>query len=177
MEFIFEFLDSRRILMLHGEKPPPADAWREYLHSLENKDLAKLGLLVFTNGGAPDAAQRGELNRLICGRHFARAIVHRSAVVRGVVAAVSWFAPGVAAFHPNAWYAAAAHAGIAPDELERVERAAKRMHARLSQPIPWLEAVLEGGTCPPSVAHPPLSRVSVPAAVVPRASLRAGLEA
>jgi hypothetical protein len=159
MEFTFEFLDSRRILMLHGTSPPPAAGWRAYLRCLEDKDVASIGLLVFTNGGAPDATQRCELNRLLRGRYFARAIVHRSAVVRGVVAAVGWFAPGVAAFHPNAWHAAAAHAGIAPTELERVEHSAKRLHAALSEPIPWLGAVLDGAECPPSVAHRPLSRV------------------
>jgi hypothetical protein len=159
MEFTFEFLDSRRILMLHGDKPPSAEGWRAYLRCLENKDVASLGLLVFTNGGAPDVTQRSELNRLLCGRYFARAIVHRSAIVRGVVAAVGWFAPGVAAFHPNAWQAAAAHAGIAPSELEHVERTVKRLHVALSEPIPWLEPVLDGAACPPSVANRPLSRV------------------
>ena len=150
MEFAFEFLDSRRILMLHGEEPPPAAGWADYLQQLAEKDVSTLGLLVFTNGGAPDPAQRHELNQVLAGRYFARAIVHKSAVVRGVVAAVGWFAPGVAAFRPDSWHAAAAHAGMTEAELARVARAVRRMHGSMSAPIPWLDEALDGGSCPPS---------------------------
>ena len=179
MEFTFEFLDSRRILMLHGERPPPAARWAEYLQQLESRNVSSLGLLVFTNGGAPDPAQRHELNRVLSGRYFARAIVHRSAVVRGVVAAVGWFAPGVAAFRPDCWHAAAAHAGVAEGELERVARAVRRLHASMSVQIPWLEEALEGGESPPSVviARPtsrPTARPSLASArmTIPKAGAR-----
>ena len=57
MEFAVEFLDSRRILMLHGDEAPPAAGWADYLQQLGEKDVSTLGLLVFTNGGAPDPAQ------------------------------------------------------------------------------------------------------------------------
>lgn len=151
MDFIFELLDRRRILMLHGDKPPPVAAWREHLRDLETRDVENLGLLVFTNGGAPDAGQRDEMNRVLRGRYFARAIVHQSALARGVVAAVGWFAPGVAAFRPECWHAAAAHARIVPAELIRVERQLLRLNESLSTPIPWLESALDGGQSPPSV--------------------------
>lgn len=144
-DFNFEFLDSRRIIMLHGLHPPPADGWREYLQHLRNHDVTNLGLLAFTNGGAPDPTQRHELNSVLQGRHFARAIVHCSVLVRGVVAAVSWFSSGVAAFAPNDWHAAAAHAGFHRAELARVGRTVSRMHARMNHGIPWLEAVLAAG--------------------------------
>lgn len=150
MEFAFEFLDSRRILMLHGDQAPPAAGWGDYLQQLAEKDVSTLGLLVFTNGGAPDPAQRHELNQVLAGRYFARAIVHKSAVVRGVVAAVGWFAPGVAAFRPDSWHAAAAHAGMTEGELARVARAVRRLHASMSLHIPWLDEALDGGSCPPS---------------------------
>jgi len=162
MEFAFEFLDSRRILMLHGDQAPPAAHWAEYLQQLEDKDVSGLGLLVFTNGGAPDPAQRHELNQVLAGRYFARAIVHKSAVVRGVVAAVGWFAPGVAAFRPDCWHAAAAHAGVTEGELARVGRAVRRMHVSMSCPIPWLDEALEDGACPPSTGvGRPLARFGV----------------
>jgi hypothetical protein len=76
--------------------------------------------------------------------------VHRSAVVRGVVAAVGWFAPGVAAFRPDSWHAAAAHAGLAEGELARAARAVRRLHASMSAQIPWLDEALDGGASPPS---------------------------
>jgi len=153
MDFVFEFLDHRRMLMLHGDDPPPVAAWRDHLQQIQRQEanLDNLGLLVFTGGGGPDAAQREEMNRLLRGRYFARAIVHRSVIARGVVCAVSWFAPGIAAFRPECWHAAAAHAHFSSDELERVARQLRGMNQRLSHPIPWLESALEDGGSPPSV--------------------------
>jgi hypothetical protein len=143
MGFKFEFLDSCRMVMLHGANPPPVSAWRDYLQQIRDKDVTTLGLLVFTSGGAPDAAQRNELNQVLGGRHFARAIVHRSPAVRGVVAAVGWFAPGVRAFRPRAWPSAALHARSECWDLGNVAESVRRVHASMSERISWLEGALE----------------------------------
>jgi hypothetical protein len=142
MDFRFEFFDSHRIIMLHGQSEPPASGWDDYLQQLRTKDVRGLGLLVFTAGGAPGPAQRRALNAVLAGRHFARAIVHRSAIVRGVVAAVGWFAPGVKAFDPAAWAAAAAHAGFRTEELGAVVTNVRRLHSTMRDKIPWLEQTL-----------------------------------
>jgi hypothetical protein len=142
MHFRFEFVDPVRIVMLHGQKPPPEEGWQDYLHQLRGRDVTSLGLLVFTAGGAPGPAQRRALNQVLNGRHFSRAIVHQSALVRGVVAAVGWFAPGVKAFEPSAWTAAALHAGFPTNDLSRVASRVHRMHAEMPDPIPWLEQAL-----------------------------------
>jgi hypothetical protein len=143
MAFRFEFLDNSHIVMLHGAGPPPPDGWRDYLHQIRGKDLTSIGLLCFTNGGAPDPTQRQELNEVIGGRYYARAIVHRSALVRGVVLAVSWFAPGVKAFSPWTWPAAAEHARFKLDDLANVASHVRRLHAGMTERIPWLDGALE----------------------------------
>jgi hypothetical protein len=142
MGFCFEFFDDTRILMLHDAAPPPVVEWRDYLTALAGKDVTKLGLLVFTAGGAPGPAQRRELNGVLAGRYFARAIVHRSAAVRGVLAAVGWFAPGVKGFAPDAWPAAARHVGFQPEELPQVANRVRRLHAENGRPVAWLEQAL-----------------------------------
>jgi hypothetical protein len=142
MSFKFEFLSSYQLVMLHGASPPPMAGWRDYLLQIRDMDLSSLGLLVFTSGGAPDPAQRQELNQVLDGRYFARAIVHESAIVRGVVAAVGWFAPGVKAFSPCAWAAAASHARFATEQLPSVSTSVRRLHADMSQRIPWLEGAM-----------------------------------
>lgn len=158
MGFSFEFLDDFRILMLHGASPPPAARWKDYLLEIRDKDLTALGLLVFTSGGAPNPAQRRELNQVLVGRYFARAIVHESAMVRGVVAAVSWFAPGVKAFEPCAWPSAALHARFLPAELTRVASRARQLHARMGERITWLDqAMAQRPSLPPEAG---LSRPS-----------------
>jgi hypothetical protein len=163
MGFRFEFLDSSRIVMLHGAGPPPVDGWRDYLHQIRDKDLTSMGLLCFTNGGAPDPTQRQELSQVVAGRYYARAIVHRSALVRGVVLAVSWFAPGVKAFSPWTWPAGAEHANFKPDELVNLASQVRRLHASMTERIPWLDGALEqrfslaprdGGSSPVAVDGP-----------------------
>jgi hypothetical protein len=157
MGFSFEFLDSSHIVMLHGAGPPPVEGWRDYLRQIRDKDLSRLGLLCFTNGGAPDPAQRQELSQVVAGRYFARAIVHRSALVRGVVLAVSWFAPGVKAFSPWTWPAAAEHAHFKSDDLVNVASQVRRLHARMTERIPWLDGALEQrfSLAPREVSGPP----------------------
>jgi hypothetical protein len=164
MSFRFEFLDGCRIVMLHGVNPPPAAEWRDYLLQIRRKDVTSLGLLVFTDGGAPDPAQRHELNQLLVGRYFARAIVHDSPLVRGVVAAVSWFAPGVRAFSPSVWPSAALHARIQATEMPTLVRSVRRLHAGMAEPIPWLEAALQSGasTQPQLTFRPPSGRRAEP---------------
>ena len=155
MGFTFKFFDSTRIVMLHGAGAPPDDGWRSYLSQIRDRDLKTLGLLVFTNGGAPGPAQRKELNDVVMGRFFARAIVHDSVVVRGVVAAMSWFAPGAKAFGPDAWRSAASHARFTPDEMVRLASSVRRMHASLGESIPWLPTlVAQALTLPPRNAPP-----------------------
>ena len=157
MGFRFEFLDSSHIVMLHGAGPPPVDGWRDYLRQIRDKDLTKLGLLCFTNGGAPDPTQRQELSQVVAGRYYARAIVHRSALVRGVVLAVSWFAPGVKAFSPWTWPAGAEHANFKADDLVNVASQVRRLHATMTERIPWLDGALEQrfSLAPLDVSRPP----------------------
>jgi hypothetical protein len=143
MGFRFEFLDGFRMLMLHGARPPSDKQWDDYLFELRNLDVKSLGLLVFTSGGAPGPAQRQGLNQVLRGRYFARAIVHESVLVRGVVAAVSWFSPGVQAFNSAAWPSAALHARFQAHELKSVASSVRRVHASMSERIPWLETALE----------------------------------
>lgn len=140
--FAFEPFDEQRLLMLHGSAAPPNREWQDYISFLRNKEVTRMGLLVFTAGGAPDAAQRRALNDVLAGRHFARAIVHDSAVVRGVIAAVGWFAPGVQPFRPNEWRLAARHALFEPAELMALRARLSTLHGQLAAPIPWLEATL-----------------------------------
>lgn len=170
MRFRFEFLDNGHVVMLHGTSAPSTEDWREYLLRLRDKDLTKVGLLCFTNGGAPDATQRQELNQVIAGRYYARAIVHRSALVRGVVLAVSWFAPGVKAFSPWTWTSAAEHARFHPSDLPNLANQVRRMHASMAERIPWLDGALEqrasvalreGDAAPLAGADGPVNRPSV----------------
>jgi hypothetical protein len=142
LDFIFRAIEEQRIVMLHGVKAPPDDGWNDYLGILRGGDVTQMGLLAITAGGAPNAAQRHGLNQVLKGRPFARAIVHDSTLVRGILTAVSWFAPGVEAFSPACWQDAAVHAKFHRGEVPRLGRILSEMHAELSSPIPWFDAML-----------------------------------
>jgi hypothetical protein len=144
MVFVYKFFDPLRILMLHGVQPPPRAAWDEYLAEIAKRDVTQLGLLVVTAGGAPDAAQRRGLNRVLDGRRFARAVVHNSTLVRGIVKAVGWFAPGVEAFSPSQWRNAALHAQFEPWEVDALVPTLIRLHEQLDPPVPWFDDMLRG---------------------------------
>jgi len=144
MSFAYEPYDDRRMIMLHGAQDPTMKEWDAYLADLRDKDVTTLGLLVFTSGGAPNAAQRRALNNVLLGRYFARAVVNDSTIVRGIIAAVGWFAPGVQPFRPGEWKQAAAFARFKPEEIPAVAERVRILHRRLSQPIQWLEASLAG---------------------------------
>lgn len=142
MPFAFEVYDHKRILMLHGREEPPSAEWNRYLDYLRSKNVTELGLLAFTDGGAPNAAQRRALNEVLQGRFFARAIVNDSVLVRGVIAAVSWFAPGVKPFRPNEWRQAAAHAFFSTEMLSDAAARLLAMNERLRHAVPWMEYAL-----------------------------------
>jgi hypothetical protein len=146
VDLTFRFIDEHRIVMLHTANAPPDEGWNEYLRVLRGRDVTQQGLLCVTGGGGPNAAQRHALNQVLAGRPFARAIVHDSALVRGIVRAVSWFSSGVEAFSPGAWQEAAIHAKFHRAELPRVARILSEMHAELNPPIPWFDAMLAPGS-------------------------------
>jgi hypothetical protein len=77
------------------------------------------------------------------GRRFAVAIVHDSALVRGITMAVAWFNPGIKAFSPAEFQQAALHANFYPQQMDRLMLRLARVHGAISPAIPWLTALLE----------------------------------
>jgi hypothetical protein len=89
------------MLAAHTSKPPTDVEWDGYLALLRGRDVEKMRSLVFTDGGAPNTAQRGQLNDALKGKTSIGAVVSSSALVRGVVTALRWFNPKIKAFAPT----------------------------------------------------------------------------
>jgi hypothetical protein len=89
------------MLVAHTAKPPDQREWDAYVAALVKRDVEKLRSLVFTDGGAPNTAQRSQLNKALEGKTSTGAVVSPSTMVRGVVTALSWFNPKIRAFAPN----------------------------------------------------------------------------
>lgn len=140
--YAYTQFDDTRLIMLHGSANPTHDQWDEYMKLLSKKDVAKLGVLVFTDGGSPNASQRKQMNDIVQRKPFARAIVTSSPLVRGVLRAVSWFSVGVAGFEPSDWRLAAAHAKFKEEELPALVHRTRKLHAEIGNIIPWLDDAL-----------------------------------
>ncbi len=100
------------MLVAHTAKPPNEEEWNAYVGAVQVHDIEKLRSLVFTDGGAPNTAQRGQLNDALKGKTSIGAVVSPSALVRGVVTALRWFNPKIKAFAPDQVDAAFAYLAI-----------------------------------------------------------------
>jgi hypothetical protein len=139
-DFLYRFVQADKIVMLHTVKTPPQDEWDRYLDELRRYDVSQLGLLVFTDGGAPNARQRKGLNDVLGKRVFLRAVVTNSSAVRKIVTAIGWFSAGVKSFAPGEMDAAIAHLGWTTADLASMRQALAAMRRELAHDIPWLDS-------------------------------------
>ncbi len=84
-------LCDRVILVFHYESVPTAAEWSSYL-DIYTKNIDRLsGVLVITEGGAPNSAQRKQLSETYeKTRQAPVAIVSDSAIARGAITAFRW---------------------------------------------------------------------------------------
>jgi hypothetical protein len=89
------------MLVAHTSRAPTDVEWERYLGAMRGHDVERMRSLVFTDGGAPNMAQRGRLNDTLDGKTSTGAVISASALVRGVVTALRWFNPKLKAFSPT----------------------------------------------------------------------------
>jgi hypothetical protein len=87
------------VLAVHGEPDPTEVEWDGFVALCEVSEGT--AILVVTNGGGPNAAQRAQIDRLAQWRDRPTAIVTESAIARGVATAILWTERNVRAFYPH----------------------------------------------------------------------------
>jgi hypothetical protein len=122
------------MVVVHNAKPPTDDDWRTYIDGIKSLDLKTARSIVFTDGGAPDAEQRKAVNQALAGARVPGVVISPSALVRGVVTAMSWFNPGIKTFAPEQLEAAFRYLEFTPDEISRVWDKLDRLRIRLGDP-------------------------------------------
>jgi hypothetical protein len=86
---------------VHNGQPPTRAEWDEWMRVVMPIPVDELRILVFTDGGAPDAAQRAQfVERVKTGRPRI-AVTSSSATVRAAATALSWFVKGIQVFPPG----------------------------------------------------------------------------
>jgi hypothetical protein len=99
------------VIAVHNARDPRREEWDIYLAMVRrvkaalDGDCSKFKQLIFTDGGAPSAAQRHAVVSLSRGTRNADklrvAIVSRSAVARGIVTAFRWLGFPLRSFAPD----------------------------------------------------------------------------
>jgi hypothetical protein len=104
---------------------PRDEEWNEFLKLLEEEgdNVEKLRLLVVTDGGGPNSAQRTRLEGMLKGRSVRVAIVTDSAKSRFIASAISLFNRDHRGFSRAEIQAAYAHLMLTPQERRLVEAA------------------------------------------------------
>ena len=122
------------MILVHTAHAPNETEWKEYIEAVRASDLDKLKTLVFTDGGAPNAAQRKSVNEVLDGKTSPGAIVSHSMLVRGVVSALSWFNPKIKAFSPENTDAAFRYLGLPDEQAPAVWTVVHRLREKLGAP-------------------------------------------
>ena len=89
---------------VHGAKAPLDKEWHAYVDDLAVNGKGLKGILVYTAGGGPNAAQRKYLAELWTrrGSELPVALMSPSTVVRGMVTALNWVLPKpIRTFNPD----------------------------------------------------------------------------
>jgi len=102
-------LNGRLLMVAHTKNNVSARDWAAHIgdiadHARDNwASGAAPRILVFTDGGGPDAIQRKALFDAVPQLRSARgAVLSRSVLVRGIATAFSWFTAGFKVFSPSA---------------------------------------------------------------------------
>jgi hypothetical protein len=84
---------DRIAILVHGSGTPSNDEWQAWLREYQQRKAEFQGLLIYSLGGGPSSAQRTELREVVeTLEHVPQTvIVTSSAIVRGIVTALTWF--------------------------------------------------------------------------------------
>ena len=87
------------LVFVHASEAPSDAEWEELLSLFRAaSEEGRLRVLVYTEGGAPNARQRALLNEILAGLKPRVAVLTTSAAARAVGVAISWFNPDLRVF-------------------------------------------------------------------------------
>jgi len=115
---------GRVVVVRQNAEPPSDQEWEQFLEVLREgrADFERLRVLVLTEGGGPNAAQRESLARTLAGKTVRVAIVTDSIAVRFTVTVIALFHKDIRSFLTSELRKAHAHLGLQLEEVIAVER-------------------------------------------------------
>jgi hypothetical protein len=132
--FVAEVVEGIGV-MVQGKAPLPDDEWDRILEFYRHlMSLNSLRCIVYTDGSAPTASQRGKLQSMLGKAKITFAVLTPSAWARAVGAAISWFVPNVGMFKPTELDNAFDHLQVQPKEREALRSAIDRLRRHFDSP-------------------------------------------
>lgn len=124
-------LVGRTLVMVQNTQTPTREEWNEFLRFVA-KDPNGLRLFVMTDGGAPSAEQRKQLQNTLDGALPLVAAVSDNMKVRFVAATIALFHSTHGSFTKSEKHKAFDHLKLEPHERKAIEEALKELSAQLS---------------------------------------------
>ena len=102
-------------LAIHTKVPPTDQEWEDSIRQMP-PNAENIRTLVFTDGGAPNKAQRKRLSEQTGGKDFRTAVLSYSLIPRFVNASISLFIKSMRSFNPEEFPLAIEYLQITEDE-------------------------------------------------------------
>jgi len=120
------------VILLQGTETPSAAEWSECIKLVSaTADLNSTRVLVVTEGGGPNLAQRQSLEAVLRGTTVTSAVVSDSMKVRFIVATVALFSSKISTFTMNEIESAYRFLGLLPDQVQLAKKALAEMRKEL----------------------------------------------
>lgn len=125
------FWKRRVIVLVHTKDSPTDPEWKRYCEDVATWRERVQSILVVSDGGGPNAVQRGELEQALPKFEGKTAVVTLNRIVRGIVTAMSWFNPNIKSFSTVQLKQAFEHLGIAGSEQDPLAAEVQRLKDEL----------------------------------------------
>lgn len=120
-------------IFVHRSLAPQDDEWEKVLDLFRDQDVKNIRTLVYTDGGAPNAAQRRRLMAVFGEAKPRIAILTSSAIARAAGTALSWFNPQFRIFGPEDLDGAFHHLGASADDRVVLKKNLMELRAELRE--------------------------------------------
>jgi hypothetical protein len=121
------------VVYVHADLPPTDAEWEAGIAVFKDApDPSRLSAIVYTEGGAPNAAQRARLNAVLGAAKVRIGVLTSSAAARAAGVAVRWFNPELSIFGPEDVEAALDHIRVPAEQRNDVKRALTELKSELS---------------------------------------------
>jgi hypothetical protein len=120
------------VVYVHTQEAPSDDEWDEALEVYKDtKEPEATRTLIFSEGGAPCAAQRARMNVAIGPHKTPIAVLTASTVARAAAQPIRWFNPHFGTFDPDDVDGAFDHLGVPEAARSNLRNAVLEMRAEL----------------------------------------------